>query len=169
MKELIENDIWKWITDYIEASHEFYDNKFSLCPFARKSRLSGNVAVFAWQTGSYRAFIEQRILETSTVKVLVFPPSFRYNWFARYYVKNLNKKLVSKDMYAQCGNAVSTDSRYYGLGGNYSIVIINKLSDILSGHQSLIGTDYYKNWTTRHYYNIVTVRQQTKDKYEKIN
>jgi hypothetical protein len=169
MKELIEKDIWDWIENYIEVSHEFYNDKFSPCPFARKARLGGDLSVTAWQTGSYQKFIEEQLQKTPTVKVMVFPPNFRYAWLTRYYIRNLNKKIVSQDRYIQCGNAVDTESRYPGLKGNYSIVIINKLSDIISGHQALKSTNYYNNWSKKHYHNVVEVRQQIKDKYEKID
>ena len=170
MKELINNDIWNWISDYIEVNHEFYDNKFSLCPFARKARLKGDVSVTSWKSGSYKQFIKNQLsLNSTTVKVLVFPPNFRFAWMTRFYIKNLNKELVTNDMYIQCGNAVNTNSRYPGLKGNYSVVIINKLSDVLSAHRSLLSTNYYAKWTPQHYHNVVTVRQQIKDSYEKIN
>jgi hypothetical protein len=169
MKELIEKDILDWVENYIEVNHEFYNNKFSPCPFARKARLGGNLLITAWESGSYRSFIEDQLQKTPTVKIMVFPPSFKYAWFTRYYIRNLNKKIVSQDCYIQCGNAVNTESKYPGLKGNYSIVIVNKLSDIIAGHMSLKSTNYYANWTKQHYHNVVEVRQQIKDRYGKIN
>jgi hypothetical protein len=173
MKEQIEQDVWKWITDYIEVNHEFYDNKFAPCPFAKRARLKGQVSVVAWQIGSYKKFIQEQLNDLTqseqTVKVMVFPPSFRYAYLTRYYIKRLNKKIVADDYYIQCGNAIDTDSKYSGLSGNYSVAIINKLSDVLSGHNALKSTTYYDNWTEHHYYNVVGVRQNVKDEYEQTN
>ena len=168
MKELIEKDIWTWITDYIEVNHEFYGGKFSPCPFAYKARISGNMEVTAWETGNYKSFIEQQLSNSNRIiKVMVFPPSFKYAWFTRYQIKNLNKKIVAQDRYIQCGNAVNTISRYNGLPGNYTVVIINNLSEVLAGHTALKATNYYDNWSEKHYFNVVTVRQTIKDKYER--
>lgn len=168
MKEQIEKDIWEWITDYIEVNHEFYGYKFSPCPFAYKARVSGNVEVAVWETGSYRSFITQQLLNPDRkIKVLVFPPNFKYAWFTRYYIKHLNKKIVAQDQFIQCGNAISTVSRYNGLSGNYTVVIINNLSEVLDAHEALKYTSYYDNWSEKHYFNVVTVRQTIKEKYER--
>jgi hypothetical protein len=103
------------------------------------------------------------------IKVVVFPPNFKYAWLTRYYVKNLNKKLVAQDRFIQCGNAVNTVSKYKGLSGNYTVVIINNLSELISGHAALKNTNYYDNWSKKHYSNVVTARQNIKDDYEKNN
>jgi hypothetical protein len=70
------------------------------------------------------------------------------------------------DLYAQIGSAIKTKSKYSGLfeTGPYGIVIINRLSDILNGHQSLLKTDYYKSWSKEHYDAVVTRRQEVADK-----
>jgi len=168
MKELIEKDIWAWMTDYLEVNHEFYDYKFSPCPFAYKARMSGNVEVIVWETGSYKSLINQQLLNPDKkIKVIVFPPNFKYAWLTRYYVKNLNKKLVAQDRFIQCGNAVDTVSKYKDLGGNYTVVIINNLSELILGHEALKNTSYYDNWSKKHYYNIVTERQNIKEKHER--
>jgi hypothetical protein len=170
MKELIEKDIWDWMTAYLEVNHEFYDYKFSPCPFARKARMSGNVEVIVWEAGSYKSLIAQQLLNSDKkIKVVVFPPNFKYAWLTRYYVKNLNKKLVAQDRFIQCGNAVNTVSKYKGLSGNYTVVIINNLSELISGHAALKNTNYYDNWSKKHYSNVVTARQNIKDDYEKNN
>ena len=167
MKEHIEEDIWKWITEYIEVNHEFYNNKFPPCPFARKARLNGQVGIAVWQQGTYKQFIQQELTtlldSDQTVRVMVFPPSFRYAWLTRHHIKQLNRKIVYQDCYIQCGNAVDTVSRYKGFSGNYSVAIINKLSDVLKGHEALKSTSYYDNWSKEHYHNVVEVRQQIKN------
>ena len=73
-----------------------------------------------------------------------------------------------KDYYSQYGFALNTKSQYPGLfnSGPYFIVIINKLSDVLSGHQALLNTDYYKPWANHHYDAVVNRRQKMYEKYK---
>jgi hypothetical protein len=97
---------------------------------------------------------------------MVFPPSFRWNWLARWHITNLNKTLVPQGYYIQYGGAVETTSRYPGLPGAYVIVIINRLNDVLEGHAALKSTAYYRNWSDAHYQNVVVRRQQVYNRYK---
>ena len=171
MKDLIEQDIWTWIAEYIEVNHEFYDYKFPPCPYARGARLRGALDVQAWTAGSARDFIDEQTHSlvahaVKTVRVMVFPPSFRWNWLARWHIRNLNKTLVPQGYYIQYGGAVETASRYPGLKGEYVIVIVNRLQDVLEGHAALKSTAYYRNWSAQHYHNVVERRQQVYDRYK---
>jgi hypothetical protein len=168
----IKQDVYGWVRDYIEANHEFYNYKFPPCPFARSARLKGLMDIQVWQKGSYYRFAEQSALDMQdntdyTVRILVFPHAMKYHFWMKNRIAGLNKKIVAKDLYAQIGSAIKTQSRYPGIleRGPYGIVIINRLSDILNGHQSLLKTDYYKPWSTEHYDAVVTRRQEIADKF----
>jgi hypothetical protein len=91
----------------------------------------------------------------------------KYHFWMKNRIAALNKKIVAKDLYAQIGSAIKTQSQYPGIleQGPYGIVIINRLSDILNGHQSLLKTDYYKPWSMEHYDAVVTRRQEIADKF----
>ena len=144
MKNIVEKDIWEWIKNYIEVNHEFYDYKFPPCPYAKSSRLKNN---------------------NLTTKILAFPNYFKFNICLKFLINNINKKLVKRDYYIQYGNAVGTDSVYDG--GPYFIIIINKLSDVLSAHNSLAKTDYYSFWSSKHYDTVVNRRKNFFEKYKK--
>jgi hypothetical protein len=125
-----------------------------------------------WQQGSYYRFAEQWALDMQsnsnyTVRILVFPHRMKYHFWMKKQIANLNKKIVAKDLYAQIGSAIKTHSQYPGMleQGPYGIVIINRLSDILNGHQSLLKTDYYKSWSAEHYDAVVTRRQNIAGKF----
>lgn len=172
--DLIKQDIYDWVVDYIEANHEFYNYKFPPCPFAKSARLKGMMDIQVWQQGSYKQFIKQYANDMHnntnyTVRILVFPHSLKYRFWMKKSVAKLNAKIASLDLYAQIGSAIKTTSKYPGIleTGPYGIVIINRLSDILSGHQSLSRTDYYKSWSKEHYDAVVTRRQEMADKCTK--
>jgi hypothetical protein len=175
IKDIVEQDVWEWIKNYIEANHKFYDYKFPPCPYAKSARLKGLVTVHAYESGSIFNFIKKMSSKNiddnkHSVMVLVLPPRTKlFNWFLSKFINNLNKKLVQSDYYAQYGVALSTESKYAGFlnSGEYSIVIINKLSEILDGHKSLLKTDYYKSWAKHHYDAVVVRRQDMYDRYGK--
>jgi hypothetical protein len=169
--EIIKQDIYDWVVNYIEANHEFYNHRFPPCPFAKSARLKGMLDIQVWEKGSYYDFVKQYAgdMETNTnftVRILVFPHSLKYRFWMKNSIAKLNEKFVAMDLYAQIGSAIKTKSQYSGLleTGAYGIVIINRLSDILSGHQSLLKTDYYKSWSKEHYDAVVTRRQEIADK-----
>ena len=170
MKNIVEKDIWEWIKNYIEVNHEFYDYKFSPCPYAKSARLKNTVAVSAYDNDGYSSFIinEIKLLlknNNLTTKILAFPNYFKFNICLKFLINNINKKLVKRDYYIQYGNAVGTDSVYDG--GPYFIIIINKLSDVLSAQNSLAKTDYYSFWSSKHYDTVVNRRKNFFEKYKK--
>jgi hypothetical protein len=168
----IKQDVYGWVRDYIEINHEFYNYKFPPCPFAKSARLKGLLDIQVWQKGSYYQFAEQWATDMQsndnyTVRILVFPHRMKYHFWMKNRIAALNKKIVAKDLYAQIGSAIKTQSQYPGIleQGPYGIVIINRLSDILNGHQSLLKTDYYKPWSIEHYDAVVTRRQEIANKF----
>lgn len=169
----ITDDIWNWITGYVEVNHKFYDYKFPPCPYAKSARLKGLVDVVAHQSGHMTSFIEHNVVDLIdhqkyNVRVLVFAPRHRYRFGLKKFFDELNEKITPKNFYAQYGVALKTTSRYKGFlnQGPYFIVIINKLSDVLSGHQALLNTDYYKPWAKHHYDTVVTRRQVMYEKFK---
>lgn len=172
MKDRIAQDIWDWIKNYIEANHKFYNYQFPPCPYARSARLQGLVDVQVYKSGNSVKFAQQQIdqliaQDRYNVLVLVFPPRFRWlPWLSRF-INGANARIAQQDFYAQQGTAIGTDSQYPGFfnSGEYFIVIINRLSDVLSAHNSLLKTDYYKPWADHHYDAVVTRRQNIFEKY----
>ena len=174
IKTQVEEDVWDWIKNYIETNHKFYNYKFPPCPYAKSARLKGLVSVNAYTYGGIFKFIRDMATSNAadnqhSVMVLVLPPrSKMLTWFLSRFIKNLNKTLVTQDYYAQYGVALTSKSKYKGWfnSGEYSIVIINKLSEILDGHNNLLNTDYYKPWSLEHYEAVVSRRQHTHTKYK---
>jgi len=164
--DIIRQDIYDWVENFIEKNHEFYNYKFPPCPFAKAARLKGLMDIQVWKKGSFMQFVKDHATamhdDNFAVRILVFPHSLKYRFWMKKNIAELNTKLVSLDLYAQIGSAIQTTSKYPGLleTGPYGIVIINKLSDILSGHQSLLKTDYYKSWSEEHYNAVVTRRHE---------
>ena len=162
--EQVKLDILAWITDFVEVNHKFYDYKFPPCPYARQARLKGLVDVHAY-TGNPIKFTQDQIDDlvehkAYNVRVLAYPYWMRWNYLLRWTITRRNRSLVQDDYYAQFGAAISTQSCYPGLFKNkpYFIVIINKLSDVVNAQAALERTDYYRNWTKKHYHNVVTKR-----------
>jgi hypothetical protein len=173
-KQQVEQDIWDWITNFIEATNSFYNYKFPPCPYAKAARLKGLVDVVAYESGSVTSWIQthidQLILDNQfDVRVMVFPAHVRWFFHVHWHVQQLNKTIISKDFYAQYGRAVQTASRYPGLfsGQPYFIVIVNRLTPVLDGHKSLMSTDYYDPWSQQHFADVVTRRQRMYEKYKK--
>lgn len=169
--EIIKQDIYDWVVNYIEANHEFYNYKFPPCPFAKSARLKGMLDIQVWEKGSYYNFVKQYATDMKdsanfAVRILVFPHSLKYRFWMKNSIARMNEKFVTMDLYAQIGSAIKTKSQYPGLleTGPYGIVIINKLSDILNGHKSLLKTDYYNSWSKEHYDAVVSRRQEVVDK-----
>jgi hypothetical protein len=173
MKNQIEKDIWDWITGYVEVNHKFYDYKFPPCPYAKAARLKGLVDVCAYQSGGAIKFIEEQTFDIVNnnkynIRVMIFPHRYKWHFRIKRFVENLNKQIISKDYYAQYGFALKTRCQYPGLfnSGPYFIVIVNKLSDVLAGHQALLNTDYYKPWAEHHYNAVVTRRQEMYEEHK---
>ena len=169
----IKQDITTWLVEYIEQNHKFYDYKFPPCPYARSARLKGLIDIQPYESGGMRQFIRaqtDRLINNNThnVCIMVFPYYAKWFFHLRYVIENLNKKIINKDFYAQYGTALTTQSQYPGFmsGGPYFIVIINRLSDVISGHNALLKTNYYTPWASHHYNDVVVRRQKMIDKYQ---
>ena len=168
-------DIWNWILNYIEQPHEFYDNKFAPCPYARAARMKGLVDVVAYNSGSVTEFIQQQtdsLIDSGlNTRVMVFPAKMRWYYHVHWFIKKLNRKLIGQDFYIQYGRAVNTQSTYDELLSNspYFIVIVNKLSDVLAGHRALLSTRYYDPWSEKHYREVVIRRDKFREKYAKTD
>jgi len=170
----IEQDIWNWVKNYVEKPHAFYNYKFPPCPFARAARLQQLLDVKVYVSGGIKQFIKtqtQNLIDGNKLntRILVFPHHVRWFYPIKWWIKYLNKQTIPYDYYLQYGKAVGSHSQYPGLFSNrpYFIVIINKLSDVIDGHLMLLKTDYYSNWSTQHYNDVVVRRQNTFDKYHK--
>lgn len=173
MHDLIQQDIWDWLTDYIEVNHKFYNYKFPPCPYARGARLRGLVDVQVYEQGKVTDFIQAKIADLIAepkynVRILVMPPRTRWDYRIGKCVTQLNQQIIADDFYAQYGTANHTRSRYPGLfnWGAYSIVIVNRLSDVLDGHRALLSTDYYGPWAETHYDAVVVRRQKMYEQYK---
>lgn len=157
-----KEDILAWVKEFIEVNHEFYNYKFPPCPYAKSARLAGLLNIVACEDSSISDFVHDNIRDIIvdskyTVTILVLPDRARYYFWIRWWLQYLNRRLVAADCYAQYGVARIKDREY-------RIIIVNRLSDIIDGHESLIKTDYYKNWTAQHYNAVVTRRQKIMDK-----
>jgi hypothetical protein len=169
----VEQEIWDWIINYIEVNHKFYNYKFPPCPYARSARLKGQLDVSVYESGGVIKFIKNQIEQLQKVnlntQVMVFPARMRYYFWLPPMIRSLNKSVIPLDYYLQHGTAIKTKSSYDELLKNkpYFIVVVNKLSDVLDGHASLLRTDYYKPWAKHHYSAVVTTRQKLYEKYKR--
>jgi hypothetical protein len=173
IKTQIKKDIEDWSINFVESSNEFYENKFPVCPYARKAKMQGDSCVGIYQGGSVKNFIKTEInnlidKKTHTVMLLIFPPRVKYIPGIHRFVKNMNKEIIPKDFYALAGIAVNTQSAYPGWfnSGPYFIIGVNTLSAVLPAVESLKAAGYYKNWSKKHYESVVVRRQQMYEKYK---
>jgi len=155
----VEQNIWKWIYEYVEINNEFYDHKFPPCPYAKSARLNGLVDVVAYTKGRPYQFITSQIddliaYKMYSIRIMAFPLRMRWYFHLHILLNRLNRHLVPQDLYVQ-----------YGKTDDYFIVIVNKLSDVLDGHRALSKTDYYKNWSKDHYNAVVERRETLYKKY----
>ena len=174
IKSQVTQDIWNWIETYIEANNKFYDYKFPVCPFAKKARLDGVVEVQAWESGSYKQFIKQTANALianpeKNISVIVMPPRAKWTWGIPALIEKLNAESIPQGYFLQYGTAVQTNSLYPGLfnSNEYFVVMVNQVNPVLDGHKSLLRTDYYKNWASEHWNNVVVRRQELYEKYQK--
>jgi hypothetical protein len=149
---MTEKDIWFWIENFVEKNHKFYDYKFPPCPFAKSARLKKLVSVSVYHTGSMTNFIKNKtydlINSDQNVCVMAFPNRVKWYLHVHWFIRKFNKLLIPNDYYIQ-----------YGKTDKFFVIIVNKLSDVLSGHQTLLSTNYYKNWDADHYKKVVVRRQ----------
>jgi hypothetical protein len=170
--EQVRKDIQHWILNFVEAPNPHYGEKFPVCPYARQARLAGESSVKVYQAGSVRKFIEQcadELAQDNQHKVLMiaFPPRVKYYPGIHRYIYNLDKQLVARDLYALGGQAVGTESCYPGWfnRGEYFVVGINTLSNVLPAVESLKSAGYYQNWSQEHYHAVVERRQKLYEKH----
>ena len=166
LTQQVTADIWAWIQDFVEVNHKFYNYRFPPCPYAKAARLKGLVDVHAYERNpvewTLNLIADLALHPQYNVRVLAFPYWMRWNYLLRWRIDRLNRTLVEDDYYAQYGAAVATHSCYPGpfKGRPYFVVIINKVSDVVSAQAALARTDYYHNWTQQHYDRVVTRRDR---------
>ena len=172
--QIIEQDIWDWINDFVTEKNDFYHFKFPPCPYARQAVLNKTVDVLAWHSGNVRAFIKQGAVQmrdtpSLTTRVMVFPPKTQLAWGLSDYVEQLNAELISDNVFLNTGAAKTTISQYPGSPSKepYFIVIANSLDAVLSGAKALQHTDYYQNWPAEHYALVVERRERMANLYGK--
>jgi hypothetical protein len=172
--QIIEQDIWDWINNFVTEKNDFYDFKFPPCPYARQAVLNKTVDVLAWHSGNVRAFIKQGAVQmrdtpSLTTRVMVFPPKTQLAWGLSDYVEQLNAELISDNVFLNTGVAKTTISQYPGSPSKepYFIVIANSLAAVLSGAKALQHTDYYQNWPAEHYALVVERRERMANLYGK--
>lgn len=170
--QVVEDDIWTWIREFVTTPNEFYNFKFAPCPYARQAVLNKTVDVQVWQAGDVRKFIRENAIQMRespalTTRVMVFPPKTQFLWGLNDYVEELNVELVSSNVFLNTGVAKSTKSKFPGSASKdpYFIVIANSLAAVLAGAESLAKSDYYKNWPAAHYAHVVERRARLATKY----
>ncbi len=170
--QVVEDDIWTWIHDFVTAPSEFYNFKFAPCPYARQAVQNKMVDVQVWQTGDVRQFIRAQAIQMReashlTTRVMAFPPKTRFLWGLNDYVEELNVELVSTNVFLNTGVAKTTKSRFPGSASKdpYFIVIANSLAAVLAGAESLAKSNYYENWPAAHYAHVVERRARLAKKY----
>lgn len=170
--DLVTQDIWAWIHEFVTVPNEFYHFKFPPCPYARQAVLAGTVDVVVWQTGDVRSFIRDKALvmrdtPALTTRVMAFPPRTLWQWGIGDCVEALNAELIPDNVFLNTGVAKTTCSQYPGSPGAapYFIVVANRLDAVLAGSESLKRTDYYKDWPRAHYELVVERRARMANKY----
>ena len=165
MKTETEKDIWDWITNFIEVNNEFYDYKFPPCPYAKAARLNGLVDVKTYDRGNPYSFVKNQVddllkQQKFSVRVIAFPHWMRWLYPLHWAIQRLNQKAIGQDCYIQYGKIVDIVKH------SHFIVIVNNLTGVLSAHSSLRQTDYYNNWSDKHYYEVVVRRQHAYEKHK---
>lgn len=157
----------------MEAKSKFHDFKFAPCPFAKQARISGELTYDIFVKGDMKKFISDNIDRLikhpkHEVMLMVFPPRKKWTIGLKRFFGRTNADAIPRGYYAQFGTAVGTESRYPGFlnNGRYFIVIVNKLEPVLSGHEALRKSGYYKNWKKSHYDDVVVRRQKLYEKYK---
>jgi hypothetical protein len=170
--QLVEQDIWNWIEQFVTVKNEFYDFKFAPCPFALQALQAKTVDVQVWQSGSVQEFIKENAIAMRdnpklTTRVMAFPPQTRFAWGISDFVEELNAELIATNIFLNTGVAQTTKSRYPGSPSQqpYFIVIANSLAAVLAGAASLAKTEYYKDWPADHYALVVERRARLAKKY----
>ena len=172
--QVVEDDIWTWIHDFVTAPSEFYNFKFAPCPYARQAvqnKTGGRpgLADRATFASSY-ASKPLQMREASHVDdprdglsaedafscggSTTTSKSSTWSWFRR-------------NVFLNTGVAKTTKSRFPGSASKdpYFIVIANSLAAVLVGAESLAKSNYYENWPAAHYAHVVERRARLAKKY----
>jgi hypothetical protein len=170
--QVVEQEIWAWINDFVTKPNAFYNFKFAPCPYAKQAVLAGKVDVQVWPGGDVRQFIRDAAISMRqspllTTRVMAFPPKVRFQWGMNDYVEELNSELVPSNVFLNTGVARGTISRYPGSPSSdpYFIVIANSLAAVLSGAESLAKSNYYQDWPAAHYAHVVERRARMAQQY----
>jgi hypothetical protein len=161
---LIARDVWAWVRDFIAVPNQFYDGRFSPCPFARQALSADTVDIVVWGSGGTREFIRHHAFGLVgdgklTTRIMVLPPRTRPGAGLRDYVDELNRELIPGNVFLNPGIARGTRSRYPGSPDEpYSIVVANDLDAVLRGSEALHRTGYYDRWPAAHYEFVVQRR-----------
>ena len=113
--EQIDQDIWKWINEFVTVPNEFYDMKFAPCPYARAAVAQGKVDVRVWESVDVRKFIREGAVDMReaphlTTRVMTFPPKTRFLWGINDYVEELNMELVPTNVFLNTGIALNVSA-----------------------------------------------------------
>ena len=174
--QTVKKDIEDWTINFVEASNVFYGGKFPVCPYARQARIKGETTYAIYSGGGVKKFIEesvQKLLQDKKHKQMLIVLPARTKWYfgQKKIIHNLNKKIIPQNYFALDGNAKGTKSNYTGIGnsGEYRIIGVNTLDEVLDAVEYLKKSGYYKDWSKEHYYDIVIRRQEMYEKYSNIN
>lgn len=168
--EKIKIDIKSWTIDFVEASNEFYGGKFPVCPYARQARIKGETTYAIYPGGNLKQFIQNSVnllLEDKEFKqmLIVMPPSSKWVFGIDRLILDINKRIIPLNYFAMKGNAIGTTSSYPGIGGEYQLIGLNTLDKVFEGVEHLKKKGYYKNWSKKHYNDIVVKREEMYSKY----
>jgi hypothetical protein len=162
--QAVEQDIWRWIAEFVTVPHGDGRSNFPPCPYARQAVLAGTVDVKVLLAGDVRGFMHDHAMALRdnpalTTRVMTFPPRTRWHWGISDYVETLNATLIPDNVFLNTGVARTTRSRYPGADSRpYFIVVANRLDAVLEGCESLKATHYYEGWPAAHYRLVVERR-----------
>ena len=169
----IEQDIWKWMREFVATPNDFYNGKFAPCPYAYRALVGETVDVPVWQSGDVRKFIREqskamRDKPKLTTRVMAFPPRIQWAYGISEFVETLNTELIPDNIFLNTGLTKTMPSRYLGSSGEpYFIVVANSLDAVLKGAESLERTQYYKDWPESHFQLVVERRSYMAQRYAK--
>lgn len=174
LENLVHEDIWKWLKEFVTVPNDFYHGKFAPCPFAKPAITAGKVDVTVWLSGDVRSYIREKSLEVRdhlnlSTRVMAFPPRIQFQWGISEYVETLNIELIPDNVFLNTGVTKTMKSRYPGTSGDtpYFIVVANRLDAVISGSETLQRTDYYKDWPREQYELVVERRERMLKLYGK--
>lgn len=172
--QIVDQDIWQWLKEFVTVKNEFYNRKFAPCPYALSAILQKQVDVKVWAKGNVRDFIREMSIELRdtpglSTRVIAFPPRIQFQWGISDYVEALNAELIPDSVFLNTGVTKTMNSRYPGSSGAdpYFIVVANRLEAVLSGAEALQRTLFYKDWPRDQYELVVERRERMAARYGK--